>query len=498
MIPSSVELFVIGGGINGVGIAADAAGRGISTLVCERGDLGGGTSSASSKLIHGGLRYLEQFAFRLVRESLKEREILQRKAPHIIHPLEFILPYQQALRPVWMIHAGLFLYDHLGGHQKLPSSKKVDLQQIEAGTPLNKELKTGFSYHDCWVDDARLVILNAIAARQKGATLLTRMRCIHAEQLKKGWEIVMEDVQSGRQSKTHANVLINAAGPWVDIVNQQVLHRTDEQLVSLVKGSHIVVNKFYAGNHGYILQNFDKRIIFVTPFAENFALIGTTDVLYGSKLDEVTVSNEEISYLLHAINQYFSHHFITDDVVWSYAGVRPLKLDSKHKATEISRDYSLELDDSVKSSPLLTVIGGKITTYRRLAEHALEKLAPYFLNAGAPWTQSAVLPGGDMNSLQEFLQELQQDFSWLPKSLMRRYASSYGRLSYSLLNSCKSVTDLGKYFGADLYEIEIEYLCRQEWAKTLDDILWRRTKLGLLMSEEEKSKLEKWFKERFH
>ena len=395
-----------------------------------------------------------------------------------------------------MIHAGLSLYDHLGGRKCLPGSAKLNLRAHPAGAPLRTDLKVGFSYYDCLVNDARLVVLNAMAARDKGAIILTRTKCINAKRQASGWEIALENVVTGEQANIHARVLVNAAGPWGDLVNQHVLHHSAAHALQLVQGSHIVVPAFYPGEHAYILQNFDKRIVFVIPFEEKFMIIGTTDVPYHGDPSTVAISNAEICYLLDAVNRYFVKEIVLEDIVWSYSGVRALKLAATASAADLSRDYSLALDEKPGLPPLLHVIGGKLTTYRCLAEQVLTKLSDYFPDSGPRWTASAALPGGNFAHLRQFYPEFCRCYPWLPTTLAARYVRYYGKLAHCFLQPCHALQDLGKYFGADLYQVEIEYLCADEWAKTAEDILWRRTKLGLLLHDSEKTNLKNWLASR--
>jgi glycerol-3-phosphate dehydrogenase len=486
---ASSDIFIIGGGINGVGIAADAAGRGLSVTLCEKGDLAGGTSSASSKLIHGGLRYLANYDFSLVRKALREREILLRKAPHIIWPLEFVLPRAKHLRPAWLIRLGLFLYDHLAAHQLLPDSKKINLRKDERGKDLLPELTTGFSYYDCWNDDARLVVLNALAAREQGANILTRTSCIAADFKNGRWEIQIRDSRLPSPSTHYAKVLINAAGPWVQEVQEKIIHVKNPFTVELIKGTHIIVPKLYAGDYAYILQNSDERIVFAIPFEKNFTLIGTTDVHYQESLEQVKSSLDEENYLCTIINSYFNKNITPKDIVWSYAGVRCLQEDKHHKASKISRDYKFEL---LANKNLLTVISGKITTYRCLAEEAVDTLNQFFPHMGAAWTQLAPLPGGDIPNADfaTFFAEVKNKLSWLPEPLAYRYARSYGTRIYSILQGVDNIYGLGELIGADLYEKELAYLVKTEWAMTSEDVLWRRSKLGLVFTAAEIEKLQ--------
>jgi len=488
-----VDLLVVGGGINGAGIARDAAGRGLSVLLVEQDDLASATSSASTKLIHGGLRYLEYYEFRLVREALIEREVLLRLAPHIIRPLTFILPHEAALRPAWMVRIGLFLYDHLGGREKLPSSRGLDLRRDPVGKPLRPSFTKGFSYADCWVDDARLVVLNALDARERGARILTRTRCLAARREAGLWHARIEDQRTHEQQTVQARGLVNAAGPWVASFIDGALAMSRPQKLRLVKGSHIVVRKLFDGPQAYILQNTDRRIVFAIPYERDYTLIGTTDLSYDGDPAKVAISPEEIDYLCSVINAHCVNQIGPADVVWTYAGVRPLYDDDAADASAVTRDYMLELDNG--SAPLLSVFGGKITTYRKLAEHALGKLKQYFPHSGAPWTHAASLPGGDIANadFEAYLAAFKQGRPWLPDGLARRYAHAYGTRVERLLGQANGINDLGFHFGDDLYAREVEYLVDQEWAMTAEDVLWRRSKLGLHLAPATVAVLGTWF-----
>ena len=488
-----VDLLIVGGGINGAGIARDAAGRGLKVLLVEQADLASATSSASTKLIHGGLRYLEYYEFRLVREALIEREVLLRNAPHIIRPLTFVLPHEAALRPAWMVRIGLFLYDHLGGREKLPASRGLDLRRDPVGKPLKPSFTKGFSYADCWVDDARLVALNALDARERGARILTRTRCLSARRADGVWNAAIEDQGSREQQTVQARGLVNAAGPWVASFIDGALAMQRPQKLRLVKGSHIVVRRLFEGPQAYILQNTDRRIVFAIPYERDYTLIGTTDLPYEGDPAKVAISPEEIDYLCGVINAHFVKQIAPADVVWTYAGVRPLYDDEAASASAVTRDYVLELDDV--GPPLLSVFGGKITTYRKLAEHALDKLKPYFPQCGVPWTHAAPLPGGDMPDAQfdTFLAGLRGRWPWLPADLAHRYARAYGTRADRLLAGANGTNDLGLHFGDALYSREVEYLMDQEWAMTAIDVLWRRSKLGLHLAPATVTALESWF-----
>jgi glycerol-3-phosphate dehydrogenase len=474
------DLLIIGGGVNGCGIARDASGRGLSVVLCEQFDLANETSSRSSKMIHGGLRYLEYYEFRLVREALSEREVMLKIAPHLVQPLQLIIPHNSLQRPAWMVRLGLFLYDHLGRKTTLPGSYGLKLNTNNAyGEPLQPELKKGFCYYDCKVDDARLVVLNAMAARDNGASILPRTKLITATQENGLWLSTLEDQHTQQQWQIKSKALINAAGPWVnDIVSSKVNIKTKHK-VELVKGSHIVIPKFYDGNHAYLLQNNDKRVIFVIPYHDNFTMIGTTDIDYHGDPAEVTVSEDERHYLCEVVNHYFKQQISPADIVNEWSGVRPLQADDANNPSAVTRDYSLEVEDDNGKTPILSIFGGKITTYRELSEHALRKLKKFFPKMGPDWTANTSLPGGNIHSANDYAQQLIVRYPFLPTTMLTRYAYSYGSLSEIILKTVESLADMGKCFGHELYEKEIDYLRAYEWAETEDDILWRRSKLGL-------------------
>ncbi|MEM7443685.1 MAG: glycerol-3-phosphate dehydrogenase [Pseudomonadota bacterium] len=492
------DLLIVGGGINGACIARDAAGRGLKVVLCEQADLAQATSSSSSKLIHGGLRYLEMYEFRLVREALAEREVLLKAAPHIIWPLRFVLPHNKLLRPRWMIRLGLFLYDHIGGRRSLPGTKSLDLTSSLQGQPLKPALTRGFEYSDCWVEDSRLVVLNAKDAEQRGAEIFVRTRCIDARREDGHWVATLSDQVTGTQRSVKARVLVNAAGPWVDRFLRHGLGRNEEAHLKLVKGSHIIVPKLYEGAHAYILQNTDKRVIFTIPYERNFTLIGTTDLVYQGDPAEVAISDEEVTYLCEAVSAYFENGPSPDQIVRTYAGVRPLYDDHSENPSAVTRDYVFDVEAPEGGAALLSIYGGKITTSRKLAEHAMEKLKPYLSDLKPTWTAGQTLPGGDIANadFDAFLANLKSQYSFLPDGLAWRYARLYGTLSDHILNGKTSLEDLGGMLGADLYEAEAQYLIKHEWAQTADDVLWRRTKLGLVMSQEEIQRVETWFENR--
>ncbi len=478
------DMFIIGGGVNGCGIARDASGRGLSVFMAEKDDLASATSSASTKLIHGGLRYLEHYEFRLVREALIEREVLLKSAPHIIWPLRFVLPHHAGLRPRWLIRLGLFMYDHLGGRKILPPTRSVDFLNDETGKPLKSEFTKGYEYSDCWVEDSRLVVLMARDAAAKGATIRTRTTVKQATRVNGGWNIAVKNLDGSEETVT-AKVLVNAAGPWVSEVLAQVVGRNDPDKIRMVKGSHIVVDKLYDHDRCYIFQNADGRICFAIPYETNFTLIGTTDEDHQGDPGKPEISQEETDYLLAAVSEYFKRPVTREMVRWAYSGIRPLYDDGASKAQEATRDYVLKLDQRENQAPLLSVFGGKITTHRRLAEHALEKLAAFFPHAKAPWTAKASLPGG-MNyaDVAKYISEQQRAYSFLKPQNVLRLFRAYGTDMQDILKGARFATDLGKSFGP-LSEREVEFLRKHEWVQTSDDILWRRSKLGLHMKPEE-------------
>ncbi|WP_232628593.1 glycerol-3-phosphate dehydrogenase [Methylobacterium sp. Leaf118] len=482
--PDPYDLLVIGGGINGAGIARDAAGRGLKVLLCERGDLAEHTSSASTKLIHGGLRYLERYEFRLVREALAERERLMRLAPHIIWPLRFVLPHDSGLRPAWMLRLGLFLYDHLTRLRALPGSQALRLTPDGLGAPLQPRLTRGFAYSDCWVEDSRLVVLNALDAAERGARIRTRTAVEAARREGGAWTATLHDGETGRRERVRARIIVNAAGPWVAQTLSRALSIEARPQVRLVKGSHIVTRRLYAGDHAYILQQPDRRIVFAIPYERDFTLIGTTDVPHDGGPGPVSISAEETRYLCACINRSFARAIGPDDVVWSYSGVRPLYDDAAQSASAVTRDYVLDLD--ADGPPVLSVFGGKITTYRRLAEHALERLHPHLPGLARAWTADAALPGGDVagGDFEAFLRDLSARRPFLPEGLARRLARAYGTRVDRLLGDARTLADLGEPFEGGLTAREVAYLVRAEWARSPDDILWRRSKLGLRTGRE--------------
>ena len=480
----TVDLLIIGGGINGAGIARDAAGRGLSVMLVEAEDLAQHTSSASTKLIHGGLRYLEYGEFRLVREALIERERLWGMAPHIIWPLRFVLPQLHSPRPAWMVRLGLWLYDHLGGRKRLPATETIDLARAAQGAGLNPGARKAFVYSDCWVEDSRLVVLNAMDAATRGATILTRTRLVSARRSGQAWLATI--TRDGTTRTVRARALVNAAGPWVEDVLQRTRDpaQTGNQRdrgVRLIKGSHIVLPRLYPGDHAFLLQNPDRRVVFAIPYEGEFTLVGTTDEAWTAPPGPATISDHETSYLLDTVRRYFAADVGPADVRWTYAGIRPLYDDHAANASAVTRDYVLDFDAPEGGAPLLSVFGGKITTFRKLAEHALEKICAHFPMAGPAWTAGAVLPGGDLpgGDFDAYVADLAGEHPALPRPLIRRLARAYGTRAEQVLAGARTVGDLGRDFGAGLTEAELVYLARHEWAISAHDVLWRRSKMGL-------------------
>lgn len=496
------DIAIVGGGINGCGIARDAAGRGLSVYLCEQGDLAGATSSTSTKLIHGGLRYLEHYEFRLVRESLSERERLWAIAPHIVWPLRFVLPHHRDMRPAWLLRLGLFLYDNIGGRKRLPATRTLDLSRDEAGRPLKPGLfKRGFEYSDCWVDDARLVVLNARDAAARGATIRTRTRAIGAERTRDEWRLLTQDVEAGARDAVRARILVNAAGPWADRVLGTTLGIDGGATIRLVQGSHIVVPRLYDHDRPYIFQNADDRIVFAIPYADRFTLIGTTDRDYEGDPGDAEASAAEVDYLCRSAGEYFAKPIGPADVVWTYSGVRPLYDEGGGAAQRLTRDYVLALDAPDEAAPALTVYGGKITTYRRLAEEALAKLAPHLPQAKgeqAGWTGRAPLPGGDFptDGVDALIADIARGAPWLDRAGARRLVLLYGTEARRILGGATSAADLGRSFGGGLTEAELDHLMRREWARTAQDVAWRRTKLGLVLSPPQIEVLDLFMRER--
>ncbi len=484
------DLIVIGGGINGAGIAADAAGRGLSVLLLEAEDLACATSSASSKLIHGGLRYLEHYEFRLVSEALAEREVLLKMAPHIAFPMRFRLPHRPHLRPAWMIRIGLFMYDHLGKRTSLPASKGL---RFGADSVLKPSIVRGFEYSDCWVDDARLVVLNAQEVVAKGGEVRTRTKVTRAWRENGLWMVEAEDVLTGKTLTWQAKGLANATGPWVKEFIDEGLKLPSQYGIRLIKGSHIVVPRVHNGQQAYILQNEDHRIVFVIPWLDEFSIIGTTDVEYHGDPKAVHIDEQETEYLLQVYNDHFKKPLGKADIIWSYSGVRPLCDDESDSPQAVTRDYTLSVTDDHGKAPLLSVFGGKLTTYRKLAEHALEKLGKYYPNAKGAWTKGTVLPGGDFGGdRDDYAAQLRRKYAFLPESLARRYSRTYGSHSELILAGAAKLADLGEDFGHGLYGAELQYLVEKEWVVTLEDAIWRRTKLGMWLDDAQQQHVKDW------
>lgn len=495
------DVLVVGGGINGAGIARDAAGRGLSVVLCEKDDLAAHTSSASTKLIHGGLRYLEYYEFGLVRKALIEREVLLRSAPHIMWPLRFVMPHAKGQRPAWLIRAGLFLYDMLAKRELLPGSASINLKRHPAGQPLKAQFERGFVYSDGWVNDARLVLLNAVDAAEHGAHILTRTRCTALQREADSWQARLQH-EDGSAVLVRARSVVNATGPWTAEFLQQAAPAGPARKLRLIKGSHIVVKRLFEHDHAYIFQHPDGRIVFAIPYEDDFTLIGTTDLDYQGDSGKVAISNEEISYLCELSSYYFSKPITPADVVWTYSGVRPLVQDEAADAKAVTRDYRFELDQD--GPPLLSVFGGKITTFRKLAEEALDLLAPTLGNTHGAWSAAACLPGGDVagstpqnravREFGSFVQGWQQQYDWLPPALVARYARAYGTRIHALLKGRDSLAAMGEQIAPGLYAAEVDYWRRHEFAVTAADMLWRRSKLGLHLPAGTEQQLDAWLK----
>jgi glycerol-3-phosphate dehydrogenase len=490
------DLAIVGGGINGVGIARDASGRGLKVVLLEQGDLASGTSSASTKLIHGGLRYLEHYELRLVREALIEREVLLQAAPHIIRPLRFVLPHHKGLRPWPILRLGLFLYDHLGGRKILPATRSVDLTRDETGTPLKSEFTRGFEYSDCWVEDARLVVLTARDAADRGADIRPRTRCIAARRDGGHWICTLEEAE-GRRSEVRARLLINTGGPWVSEVLSSVIGQNNPDKIRMVKGSHIVVDKLYDHDRCYIFQNTDGRICFAIPYEGNFTLIGTTDEDHVGDPGKPEITIAERDYLLASVSEYFKKPVLQNMVRWSYAGIRPLYDDGASKAQEATREYVLKLEAPENQPPLLSVFGGKITTFRKLAEAVMEKIAVFFPCLMPQWTAAAALPGGDFPyaDVEKYISDFQKRYSFVKPGNARRIFRAYGTRAERIFEGARFIQDLGENFGL-LSAREVDYLVKEEWARTPEDILWRRSKLGLHLSTAEQAALNTYMDEK--
>ncbi len=486
------DVLIIGGGINGCGIARDAAGRGLKVLLCEQDDIASHTSSSSTKLIHGGLRYLENYEFSMVRDALSEREVLMRIAPHLVWPLRFVLPHAQHLRPAWMIRIGLFLYDYLGKRDKLPTSGQINLRKDVAGRGLRKQSNKAFTYSDCATMDSRLTVINAVDACERGATIQTRTRCESLTRCDNHWQVSLSS-NSGK-SQINARLIVNASGPWVSDVIENVASAKSPYRIRLVQGSHIIVAKMFEHENGYIFQNSDNRIVFAIPYENDFTLIGTTDLEYDGDPAECAITESETRYLCDLINSYFEQQISPDDVISSYSGVRPLFEDESSNASKVSREYVLSLNkgESGEEPPILNIFGGKLTAYRQLAEKALKIISTEIGCNDKIWTNKVPLPGGDIENedFEKFLWSLEQQYGWLPKALRKRYARQYGTRIHTLLQDYSSVEELGVYFGADLYECEVRYLMDFEWAIYPDDILYRRTRQGLMAEHSTRTSLE--------
>ena len=490
------DIFVIGGGINGCGIARDAAGRGYSVRLAEMNDLASGTSSWSSKLIHGGLRYLEHYEFRLVREALSEREILLASAPHIIWPMRFVLPHHKSMRPAWLLRLGLFLYDHIGKRKLLPGTKSVNMKTAAVGAPLKQIFSKGFEYSDCWVNDARLVVLNAMDAQERGAVVETNTQVVNAHKADGLWTITTKNLRDGKTSEHQARLIVNAAGPWVDKVLGEAFGSNHSKNVRLVQGSHIVVPKLHTHDRAYIFQNADDRIIFALPYEQDYTLIGTTDQDYDGDPSEVKITDQEIDYLCSAASEYFKKPILTQDIVWTFSGVRPLFDDGATAAQEATRDYVLRVDGGVNEPSTVNIFGGKITTYRKLAESMLEEIERLLGSRKTSWTSKSYLPGGDfaVADYEKLVRKLKSEFPFLQLSLAERLVRSYGTKAWTLLQDALVQEDMGREFGGSLTEREVAYLMKHEWAECAEDVVWRRSKLGIRLDKQKISALDDWMR----
>ncbi|MDQ7070712.1 MAG: glycerol-3-phosphate dehydrogenase [Rhodobacterales bacterium] len=475
------DIFIIGGGVNGCGIARDAAGRGLSVVLAEMNDLASATSSASTKLFHGGLRYLEYYEFRLVKEALREREVLLRNMPHISWPMRFVLPYHKGLRPAWILRIGLMMYDYLGGRKILPPTRTLDLRTDPAGRPLKDSFTKAFEYSDCWVQDSRLVVLNARDAQARGAKILTRTKVISAERGTDHWDITVES--GGETQVYHARLLINAGGPWVEDIIRNTIRINSTEGVRLVRGSHIVTKKLFDNDRSYIFQGADNRVIFAIPYEGDYTVIGTTDQDHTDANTAPVCTDEEADYLRKFASEYFKTPIEKDDIVWRYSGVRPLYDDGASSATEATRDYVLSLNED--GVPLLSVFGGKITTYRKLSESVMGKIGGIFPNLGKSWTADAPMPGGDFphDGVQDKIDALSRDYPFLGAEWATRLVRTYGTEAWDVLGAAKTAQDLGEMFGATLCAAEVDWLVKREFAQTAEDILWRRTRLGLRIKD---------------
>jgi len=492
------DIAVIGGGINGAGIAADSAGRGLSVFLCEQNDLASGTSSSSSKLVHGGLRYLEHYEFRLVKEALAEREVLLNKAPHLVSPLKFVMPHRPHLRPAWMIRCGLFMYDHLSKRNTLPKAKKV---KFEGHSPFKNSITKGFQYYDCWVDDARLVVTNAIDAKNRGARIEVQTECRSLKFLanERVWQLELFNKLTSEPYEIKAQNVVNASGPWLNqFLDTAAPEIKPARNIRLIKGSHIIVPRSEELDQAYILQNEDKRVVFVLPYLDKFSIIGTTDKEYTGKPEEVSIDDWEVDYLIKVYNQHFKTPINAQEIVSTYSGVRPLCDDESSDPSAITRDYTLEVHEESPKNALISIYGGKITTYRKLSEAVLSKMSPYISKETQPWSANEALPGAEKvgQTLEQIQSKLKKDFAWLNQQQLARYSKSYGLLCCQFLKGKKSHSELGEHFGADLFAAEIDYLLEHEWANSAEDILWRRTKLGLFISDNEKAEVQNYIEKK--
>lgn len=496
--PETFDIVIVGGGINGTGIAADAAGRNLKVFLCEQNDLASGTSSASSKLIHGGLRYLEHYEFRLVKEALAEREVLLNKAAHLVSPLKFVMPHRPHLRPSWMIQCGLFLYDHLSKRNTLPKARKIIFDQE---SPFKPEIKKGFEYYDCWVDDARLVITNAIDARKRGASINTQTQCtkLSFDSDKKLWHVELFDKLTQETYSIKARNIVNASGPWLNkFLSDAIPTIKPQRRIRLIKGSHIIVPRAKDLDQAYILQNEDNRVVFVLPYLDKFSIIGTTDKEYEGKPEDVSIDDWEVDYLLKVFNHHFNNAIGHDDIVSTYSGVRPLCDDESSDPSAITRDYTLAVHKQGERNALISIYGGKITTYRKLAEAVIEKLVPFLPETSKAWTSTEALPGCDRvgQSLTDIKNKIHHNHAWLTLTEVERFSRSYGLLCLEFLSGKESHSDMGENFGGELFSAEVDYLLESEWATTAEDILWRRTKLGLVLTVPQKKNLTDYISQR--
>ena len=487
------DIFIAGGGINGLGVARDAAGRGYSVCLCEMNDFASGTSSNSTKLIHGGLRYLEHYKFRLVQESLKEREVLLKMAPHIIWPMRFILPHSKGMRPAWLLRLGLFLYDHLGFRKILPGTSHVKLNKSKFGEPLKSHFKFGYEYSDCWVDDSRLVILNAVDASLRGADIQNYCKVTKVEKSDGLWSITTTNTIDGKKNIYQTKCFINASGPWVDDILQNSFEKKNSKNVRLVRGSHIVVNKLFEHDRSFICQNNDNRIFFMIPYEDKYTLIGTTDIDHGHSAGKVEISEEEKLYICKSANEYLKTEINLKDIVWSYSGVRPLYDDGASAAQEATRDYVIKAEEQ-ESTLMINIFGGKITTYRRLSESILKHIEAFFGKRGNSWTDQSSLPGGNIgvDGQLDLENKIQMRYPFLTKETIKRLVRSYGTISFDIFGDAENIDSLGRDFGSGLYEKEVVYLVQNEWARTSEDILFRRSKLGLSLTKNEKQRLDEF------